>query len=102
MKFSSFVIAAAGFFLSSVLLANAQLDLEDEGDDVYVPQFTVSTSFVDNPLLPVTIFNSKETHVEITLRNDESQDCIVQVAGGALFQIGDDVAIDNVNILWLS
>ncbi|KAK9474419.1 uncharacterized protein V1510DRAFT_401501 [Dipodascopsis tothii] len=93
MKFTGLLVAAL-----SALIVSVRADPEDfvDAEETYVPQLSVSSVFLDSPLQPVTLLNTKPNRVELTLTNNEDKDCSVQVAGGALFALGGDVAIDNM------
>ncbi|KAK9246575.1 hypothetical protein V1506DRAFT_534626 [Lipomyces tetrasporus] len=68
----------------------------DEGPDA-PPQFLLKTKFLESEnTYPPIIYNTQSTNLEITLQNEEDSEAIVQVAGGALFEIGNDTAIENI------
>ncbi|KAK9434234.1 hypothetical protein V1505DRAFT_359584 [Lipomyces doorenjongii] len=68
----------------------------DEGPDA-PPQFLLKTKFLESEnTYPPIIYNTQSTNLEITLRNEEDNEAIVQVAGGALFEVGKDTALENI------
>lgn len=97
MKFSSRVIL--GLFGVAALATSSvkAQEYDEEGEEVIAPNFSLETVFVDStsPLNPI-ILNTVKTNVEISITNEENTEAIVQVAGGALFEVGKDLPLENV------
>ncbi|KAK7204840.1 hypothetical protein BZA70DRAFT_280126 [Myxozyma melibiosi] len=98
MKFTT--KALLGFLVAALATTTASVraqEFDDDAEDAIAPKFVLETKFLDStsPLTPV-VLNTVSTNLEISLANDEENEAIVQIAGGALFQVGKDVPFENI------
>ncbi|KAK9370311.1 hypothetical protein V1509DRAFT_617400 [Lipomyces kononenkoae] len=96
---------AALLFLFGFVIASAQVAADIPYEEVFEsedgpdasPQFLLKTKFLESEnTYPPIIYNAQPTNLEITLKNEEDKEALVQVAGGALFEVGKDTALENI------
>ncbi|KAK9468672.1 hypothetical protein V1512DRAFT_257640 [Lipomyces arxii] len=91
MRFSSAVVFS--------LFGLIGLGFSEETTIESSPKFVLSTKFASGDGLPVVI-NAVPTSVMISVVNEEDEDAIIQVAGGALFEVGkEETAIENITAI---
>ncbi|KAK9233772.1 hypothetical protein V1525DRAFT_441408 [Lipomyces kononenkoae] len=92
-------------FFFGFVIASAQAAADIPYEEVFEPEegpdgppkFLLKTKFLESEnIYPPIVYNTQPTNLEITLKNEDDKEALVQVAGGALFEIGKEAALENI------